>query len=125
MTPQEQAAFVEAYATNVAMVNSYKVEKFVKKYANGEDLEYDGDYTTIMDALGMWNNAIKWNIEQAQRKPMKKYEVIATTISYHKLIIEAENDDEAWDMAREADGGDFELHDQGNWEIYGVKEITE
>lgn len=124
MTPQEQKAFVEAYATNVAMVSEEKVAKFVEKYANGDENEYDGDYTTIMDALGMWNSALKWN-KQPEAKPMKKYEVIATTTSYHKLIIEAENDDEAWDMAREADGGDFELHDQGDWEIYGVKEITE
>jgi hypothetical protein len=54
---------------------------------------------------------------------MKKYQVIASSISYYSLIIEAENDDEAWDMARDADGGDFEPHDQGDWEIYSVGEV--
>jgi len=125
MTPKEQKAFIEAYATNVSDVPDKLVVDFVRRYAAGEDIDYSYAYTSIMDALCMWNSAIKWNIEQEQVKPMKKYEVIASTISYHKLVIEAENDDEAWDMAREADGANFELHDQGDWEIYGVKEITE
>jgi hypothetical protein len=55
---------------------------------------------------------------------MKKYEVITSSISYYSLIIEAENDDEAWDMARDADGADFEPHDgEGDWEIYSVQEV--
>jgi hypothetical protein len=64
MTPQEQTAFVEAYARNVAMVHPDKVASFVESYAAGEDMDYDGDYTSIMDALLMWNSAIKWQMEQ-------------------------------------------------------------
>ena len=55
---------------------------------------------------------------------MKKYQVITSSISYYSLIIEAENDDEAWDMARDADGADFEPHGgEGDWEIYSVAEV--
>ena len=54
---------------------------------------------------------------------MKKYQVISTVTNYYSLIIEAENDDEAWDMARDADGSDFEPHDEGDWEIYSVGEV--
>lgn len=64
MTPAEQAAFVEAYANNVAEVSEKDVAVFVKRYADGEELEYSGDYTSIMDALGMWNEGIKWQLEQ-------------------------------------------------------------
>ncbi len=60
MTPQEQKAFVEAYATNVASVSYDDVVSFVRRYANGEDIEYSGDYTSIMDALGMWHDAIAY-----------------------------------------------------------------
>ena len=56
---------------------------------------------------------------------MKKYQVIASSITYYTMEIEAENDDEAWDIAINADGGDFDPDNiEGDWEIYGVKEIT-
>jgi hypothetical protein len=64
MTPAEQDAFVEAYAKNVAMVHPTKVASFVESYANGEDMDYSGDYTSIMDALLMWNDGVKWKLEE-------------------------------------------------------------
>jgi hypothetical protein len=62
MTHDEQNAFVEAYSKNVASVHPTKVASFVESWANGEDIDYSGDYTSIMDALLMWNDAIKWGI---------------------------------------------------------------
>ena len=64
MTPAEQDAFVEAYANNVADVHPRHVAKFVEQWANGEDLDYSNEYTSIMDALMMWNSAIKWKLEE-------------------------------------------------------------
>lgn len=64
MTPAEPAAFVEAYAKNVAMVHPTKVASFVESYANGEDMDYSGDYTSILDALLMWNDGVKWKLEE-------------------------------------------------------------
>jgi len=58
MNIEEQTAFLDAYAYNVADVPPELVKEFVEKYANGEDIEYSSDYTSIMDALGMWNSAI-------------------------------------------------------------------
>lgn len=66
MTPQEQDAFVEAYANNVADVHPTQVAAFIERYANGEDIDYSSDYTSIMDALCMWNSAIKWQLEQTK-----------------------------------------------------------
>jgi len=66
MNPQEQNAFVEAFAKNVATVHPTQVASFVEEWANGEDLDYCGDYTTIMDALLMWNDAIKYHLEQTK-----------------------------------------------------------
>jgi hypothetical protein len=63
MTPQEQAAFVEAYANNVADATQEQVTDFVRRYADGEDIDYSSDYTSIMDALCMWNSALKWQME--------------------------------------------------------------
>jgi len=60
MTPAEQDAFVEAYANNVADVHPTQVRKFVEQWVNGEDLDYSSEYTSIMDALMMWNSALKW-----------------------------------------------------------------
>lgn len=64
MTPAEQAAFVRAYSTNVSVVDDADVADFVRRYSDGEDIPYSGDYTSIMDALGMWFDATKWQIEQ-------------------------------------------------------------
>lgn len=54
---------------------------------------------------------------------MKKFKVIASSISYFVLEVEAENEDEAWQIGREADGGDFEPDGDGDWEIYSVEEV--
>jgi hypothetical protein len=64
MSPIEQAAFIKAYGRNVASADDKDVAEFVRKYANGEDPEYDWDYTSIMDALCMWNDGIKYALEQ-------------------------------------------------------------
>jgi hypothetical protein len=63
MKEKEQAAFVEAYANNVASVPSDRVADFVARYESGEDIDYCGDYTSIVDALGMWHAAIRFNLE--------------------------------------------------------------
>jgi hypothetical protein len=67
MTNEEQQAFLEAYGRNVADVSDDRVADFVRKYALGEDLDYSSDYTSIMDALGMWNDGIKWQTQQARK----------------------------------------------------------
>jgi len=56
---------------------------------------------------------------------MKKFKVVASSISYYTVVIEAENDDEAWDIAHDLDGGNFEAEDQGDWEIYSVSEVQQ
>jgi hypothetical protein len=35
-------------------------------HSHGEDMDYSGDYTSIMDALLMWNDAVKWQMEQTK-----------------------------------------------------------
>lgn len=64
MTHEEQDAFVQAFSRNVATVHPTKVASFVESWDAGENMDYSGDYTTIMDALLMWNDAIKWQLQQ-------------------------------------------------------------
>jgi hypothetical protein len=54
-----------------------------------------------------------------------KYKVTATM--YTKLVCEIEADslDQAWEIAKETDGGAFEALPDGDWEIYNVAEVTE
>lgn len=61
MTPAEQAAFVKAYCNNVAHHPDSLVADFVARYEAG-DMDYSFEYTSIMDALGMWHDAIKWKL---------------------------------------------------------------
>jgi hypothetical protein len=53
---------------------------------------------------------------------MKKFTVTATMYTKLKLEIEAHDIDEAWRLAREADGGSFTALPDGDWEIYDVEE---
>ena len=39
--------------------------------------------------------------------------------------IEAEDEDAAWDIAIDMDGGDFLEASEGNWRIYDVHELLE
>jgi len=65
MKPAEQAAFVEAYSRCVADVPIGIVAEFVRRYYELQDMDYSSDYTSIVDALGMWNSGIKWQMEQS------------------------------------------------------------
>jgi hypothetical protein len=64
MTNEEQAAFVKAYARHIAHVPREHVVTFVRKYNDGEVLSYSSDYVNIIDALSMWHEAIKFNLEK-------------------------------------------------------------
>ena len=68
MSPAEQLAFVKAYCNNVAhhpdsLVADF-VARYVARYEAGEDMDmdYSFEYTSIVDALGMWHDAIKWKL---------------------------------------------------------------
>lgn len=55
---------------------------------------------------------------------MKKFKVIAQSISFPYVIIEANTEEEAFNMASEVDGGDFiDDNKESYWEILEVKEI--
>jgi hypothetical protein len=56
---------------------------------------------------------------------MNKFKVHASYITFCTVEIEAENEDEAYRIACEMDGGDFTQDNQGDWEIDYVKEIKE
>jgi hypothetical protein len=56
-----------------------------------------------------------------------KYRVLARVTSYVYDIIEAENDEQAWQIAHELDGGSFKEKNSfdGDWEIYSVQDYKE
>lgn len=61
---------------------------------------------------------------------MKKYKVIASYVTFCELEIEAEDRDQAWELAKEADGGDFEplkgrWGELSDWHIDDVREVKE
>jgi hypothetical protein len=55
---------------------------------------------------------------------MKTYQVLASSISYFTLEIEAEDEHQAWLEAKQSDGADFKLDGDGDWEIVDIKEIN-
>jgi len=63
MNKSEQAAFVAAFASNVSGIDDNLVADFVARYEAGENIDYSWEYTPIMDALGMWHSAIRYQLE--------------------------------------------------------------
>ena len=56
---------------------------------------------------------------------MKTYKVTATYTVYCETEIEAENEEKAYEIARELDGGVFEQIDNdglSDWRIYSISE---
>jgi hypothetical protein len=51
---------------------------------------------------------------------MKLYKVKASYITYLSVDIEAETEEEAWDIAKRLDGSDFESYNSEDWNIDDV-----
>jgi hypothetical protein len=64
MKPQEQKAFVEAFAKNVATLPQDYVADFLRQYFLDNKRDYGYEETVIVDSLLMWNDAIKWRLEK-------------------------------------------------------------
>ena len=65
MTNEERKAFAEAYANHVAHLSADKVMEFLDLYYTDEEKLYRSEnYTSIVDALGIWHEAIKWKLTQ-------------------------------------------------------------
>ena len=62
MNTLEKEAFLKSYSTNVASVSDSDLRVFVDRYLAGEDLDYSHDYSSIMDALGVWHDAIAFSL---------------------------------------------------------------
>ncbi len=56
---------------------------------------------------------------------MPKFIVRASYITYLTAEIEAENEDEAHEIAQNMDGASFDRTDLDDWNIDAVEEITE
>jgi hypothetical protein len=56
---------------------------------------------------------------------MKTYRVLASYTTYCEVTIEAENEDEAYEIATQMDGGSFDSKGYGDWNIDQVTEEEE
>ena len=56
---------------------------------------------------------------------MKKYRIHASYTVYCSMEVEAESIEDAKDIAYEADGGDFDSDEHGDWDIDNVIELEE
>jgi len=55
---------------------------------------------------------------------MKKYKVWASSTELFTLEIEAKNEVAAWEIAKDADGADFEpVKYSGDWQLDSLEEI--
>ena len=50
----------------------------------------------------------------------KIYRVLASSITYYAVNVEADTEQEAWDIAGQLDGGDFMELDEVDWQIDSI-----
>jgi hypothetical protein len=55
---------------------------------------------------------------------MKTYKVWAKQTTYLYAYVDADNEEQAWDLALEKDGSDFIDKGDGDWDINSVDEVT-
>jgi len=55
---------------------------------------------------------------------MNKYKITASSLSYYTLEIEAESEDEAFALGKDADGGSFKPEGEGDWVITNVEQTA-
>ena len=55
----------------------------------------------------------------------KIYRVLASSITYYAVNVEAETEQEAWDIAGQLDGGDFMELDSTDWQIDNIVQADE
>jgi hypothetical protein len=56
---------------------------------------------------------------------MKQYRITAYYTTSCFTYVDAKDEDEAYNIAREMDGGSFENADKGDWRIVDVEEVEE
>jgi hypothetical protein len=54
----------------------------------------------------------------------KRYKVMATHTTYVVAYVEAATSEEAWELAINLDGSDFDDSGFGDWDIYSLDEVT-
>ena len=55
---------------------------------------------------------------------MPKFRVTATQMTYLEIEVEADNAQEALEIGRNTDGGDFQETGLGDWTVNGAFEVT-
>lgn len=64
----EQNAFVDSYKQGIASDYINEVENAVALYAAGNDIPLSENYTSIMDAIHIWNYAVLFQMRKEQKK---------------------------------------------------------
>ena len=64
MNTLEREAFIEAYLNSVGYAPKEYVEGYLDKLKSGAKQEYDEYYSSVQDALLMWNSALYFANQQ-------------------------------------------------------------
>ena len=79
---------------------------------------------TLMEIADKLQKAIAQNVLE-RRTNMAKYRVWAEMTTYCYIDVEAQNEDEAYNIAKGIDGGEFITSNDGHWEILTNPDLIE
>jgi hypothetical protein len=128
LTHQEKA-FINAYRLCVGSALNSHIEYYFSNRERVQLCDYKEE-RLIMDGCEYWSHIedfyLLWReaIEFANKPPLKTYKVIASYQNICETTIEAENENEAYLIAKDLDGGIFKSIDQDDWNIERVVEVT-
>ena len=67
MSPNEQEAFLQAYI-DIGDAPESHVRHVLALIEQGKDVPYDEYYTRLFDALEVWHQACRWQVESLKTK---------------------------------------------------------
>lgn len=126
----EEKAFIKAYRLCVGTASNEHIDYYLSMRKKVQLLDWQEE-KEIYDQCEYWSHIedfyLLWReaIEYANKPPLKTYKVIASYQTICETTIEAENEDEAFLIAKDLDGGIFKSNiDQDDWNIERVEEVT-
>ena len=105
----ERMAFANAYANNVAHLSRDEVMTFLEEYYTKDYMDYSGDYTSLVDAIGVWRDARSWTGGKVELTTPQLQRVLDLLVQVYGHEIARDGD---WWFG--IDDYDFNIHDSGD-----------
>lgn len=119
MNTLERMAFANSYANNVAHLSRDEVMVFLEEYYTKDYMEYSGDYTSLVDAIGVWRDARSWTGGKVELTTPQLQRIVDLLVQAYGHEIARDGD---WWFG--IDDYDFNIHDSDDEQNTGYFNVN-